>query len=46
MDYIPGGDMEHRVCQGGRLSEELARFYGAELTLAVEHLHTQGIVHR
>jgi serine/threonine protein kinase len=46
MEYMPGGNMWEKICWEGCLSEDLARFYGAELTLAVEHLHTKGIVHR
>jgi len=46
MDYMPGGTMWDKVFKEKFLSEELARFYAAELTLAVEHLHRQGIVHR
>jgi len=38
--------MWHKVFQEKFLSEELAGFYAAELTLTVEHLHKQGIVHR
>jgi serine/threonine protein kinase len=47
MDYMPGGTMFHKVMyQKEVLSEELAGFYAAELALAVEYLHKQGIVHR
>ena len=39
--------MWHKVVfQKEFLSRELAGFYAAKLTLAVEHLHKQGIVHR
>jgi len=46
MEYMAGGTMRHKVAQKECLSEELAGFYAAEFTLAVEHLHKQGIVHR
>jgi serine/threonine protein kinase len=46
MDYMPGGSMWQKVFRERYLSEELAGFYGAELTLAVEYLHKKGIVHR
>jgi serine/threonine protein kinase len=46
MDYMSGGTMWEKVLREHILSEELAGFYGAELTLAVEHLHKKGIVHR
>ena len=40
------GTMFDKVVQEEFLSEDLAGFYAAELTLAVEHLHKQGVVHR
>ena len=43
---MAGGTMWHKVAREKYLSEELAVLYAAELTLAVEHLHKQGIVHR
>jgi len=46
MEYMARGTMLHKVVQEKFLSEELPGFYAAELTLAVEHLHKQGIVHR
>jgi serine/threonine protein kinase len=46
MEYMAGGTIFHKVFQEEFLSEELAGFYSAELTLAVEHLHKQGIIHR
>jgi serine/threonine protein kinase len=45
MDYMSGATMWEKLNREGFLSE-LARFYGAELILAVEHLHAKGIVHR
>jgi serine/threonine protein kinase len=45
-DYMPGATMRCKIFQERYLSEKMARFYGAELTLAVEHLHIQGIVHQ
>jgi serine/threonine protein kinase len=43
---MAGGTIFHKVVQEKFLSEDLAGFYAAELTLAVEHLHKQGVVHR
>lgn len=43
MDYIPGGDMMSLLIHGE--SEHLARFYIAELTLAVESVHRMGFIH-
>ncbi|XP_025237651.1 serine/threonine-protein kinase LATS1 isoform X1 [Theropithecus gelada] len=46
MDYIPGGDMMSLLIRMGIFSENLARFYIAELTCAVESVHKMGFIHR
>ncbi|XP_030638264.1 serine/threonine-protein kinase LATS1 [Chanos chanos] len=46
MDYIPGGDMMSLLIRLGIFQEELAQFYIAELTCAVESVHKMGFIHR
>lgn len=46
MEYIPGGDMMSLLIKFGIFPEDLARFYIAELVLAVESVHAVGFVHR
>lgn len=46
MDYIPGGDMMSLLIRMGVFPELLARFYVAELTLAIESVHKMGFIHR
>ncbi|XP_069035270.1 serine/threonine-protein kinase LATS2 [Lepisosteus oculatus] len=46
MDYIPGGDMMSLLIRLGVFPEPLARFYIAELTLAIESVHKMGFIHR
>ena len=46
MDYIPGGDLMSLLCKFGIFPEELARFYIAELVVAIESVHRMGFVHR
>ncbi|KAH8397401.1 hypothetical protein KR222_002727 [Zaprionus bogoriensis] len=46
MEYLPGGDLLSLMSRHGPFDEELARFYLAELTLALHTLHTMGYVHR
>jgi serine/threonine protein kinase len=46
LDYLPGGDFFSLLHRGGPVSEEQAVLYGAELVLALEHLHDHGIVWR
>ncbi|ONL96049.1 serine/threonine-protein kinase WAG1 [Zea mays] len=48
MDYCSGGDL-HAVLRrrpGGRLPVAAARFYAAEVLLAIEYLHALGFVYR
>lgn len=46
MDYIPGGDLMSLLIKFGIFPEDLARFYIAELVLAIESVHNMGFVHR
>ncbi|GMH09944.1 hypothetical protein Nepgr_011785 [Nepenthes gracilis] len=48
MEYCPGGDL-HVLRQrqpGGCFTEQAARFYVAEVLLALEYLHMLGVVYR
>ena len=46
MEYIIGGDFGDILNNYGCLEESVARFYIAEMILAVEYLHSLNIVHR
>ncbi|ENN75264.1 serine/threonine-protein kinase Warts isoform X2 [Dendroctonus ponderosae] len=46
MDYIPGGDLMSLLIKLGIFEENLARFYIAELTCAVDSVHKMGFIHR
>ncbi|KAG8190216.1 hypothetical protein JTE90_011937 [Oedothorax gibbosus] len=46
MDFIQGGDLMSLLIKLGVFSEQLARFYIAELVLAVESVHKMGFIHR
>ena len=46
MEFMEGGDMSSILSQIVKFPEKTAQFYAAEITLAIEHLHTCGIVHR
>lgn len=46
MEYLPGGDLLGLMIRNGAFDEELARFYLAEIALALNALHTMGFVHR
>jgi serine/threonine protein kinase len=46
MEYLNGGDMYSMLRNLGCLEESMARVYVAELVLALEYLHSLGVVHR
>eukprot|EP00161_Ancyromonas_sigmoides_P005655 TRINITY_DN1627_c0_g1_i11.p1 TRINITY_DN1627_c0_g1~~TRINITY_DN1627_c0_g1_i11.p1 ORF type:complete len:739 (+),score=126.76 TRINITY_DN1627_c0_g1_i11:80-2296(+) len=46
MQYLNGGELFYHLSQMQTFSEELTRFYAAEIVLAVMHLHGLGIVYR
>ncbi|KAK3098523.1 hypothetical protein FSP39_020302 [Pinctada imbricata] len=46
MDYVPGGDLMNLLIKFGIFKENLARFYIAELVLAIESVHKMGFIHR
>ena len=46
MNYYPGGDLLSLISKNEILSEEWARFYTAEIVIAVDSIHKLGYVHR
>lgn len=46
MDFAAGGEIMWHLRRQAMLSEEAARFYAAELLLALEFLHERRILHR
>ncbi|KAH7298171.1 hypothetical protein KP509_25G030400 [Ceratopteris richardii] len=46
MEYLVGGDLYSLLRKLGCLEEHVARVYIAELVLALEYLHSLGVVHR
>ena len=46
MDYVAGGEFFTHLKSRGRLTEEGARFYAAEVLMMFEYLHSQDIVYR
>jgi len=45
-DYYNGGSLFYHLKKVRMFSEDRARFYGAELLLALDHLHSQNIIYR
>ena len=46
MEYCAGGELQHQLSKQGALPLHAARFWLAELTVALEHLAAHNIVHR
>ncbi|CAF0821828.1 unnamed protein product [Didymodactylos carnosus] len=46
MEYMIGGDLMSLLCVRGCLEIHEARFYCAEMALALDYLHKRGVIHR
>jgi serine/threonine protein kinase len=46
LDYVPGGELFHRLREEQRFIEPRARLITAELVLALGHLHKNGFIYR
>ncbi|KAI3650631.1 hypothetical protein MP228_004112 [Amoeboaphelidium protococcarum] len=46
MEYISGGELFFHIGREKRFSEERVRFYAGEIVLALQYLHSKGIVYR
>ncbi|CAD6199804.1 unnamed protein product [Caenorhabditis auriculariae] len=46
IEFVPGGDLMFHMQRQRKLLEEHARFYSAEIILALHFLHSRGIIYR
>ena len=46
MDFCQGGELYFHIKQNKHFSEDVAKFYAAEIILALEYLHKKNIVYR
>ena len=46
MEYINGGDMFFHIRKAKYFTNERARYYAAELVLAIEFMHFNGVIYR
>ncbi|CAF0958561.1 unnamed protein product [Brachionus calyciflorus] len=46
IEYLCGGDLMYHMQRKRRLPEDHARFYSAEIALALDFLHSRGIIYR
>ena len=45
-DFMPGGDLMHKLISYGKLSERTSKIYASELFLAIDYLHQNDIIFR
>ena len=46
LDYCAGGELFFHLSKVGKFAEARARFYAAEITLAIEYVHSLDIIYR
>ena len=46
LEYVAGGEFFTHLRRAGRFFDDVARFYAAEIVLALEYLHADGIAYR
>ena len=46
MEYLNGGDLMFHIQKTGKFEENRSRFYGAEIVLGLQFLHSNNIVYR
>ncbi|KRZ03103.1 cAMP-dependent protein kinase catalytic subunit, partial [Trichinella zimbabwensis] len=46
LDYVPGGELLSHIRFRKQFTNDVARFYAAEIVVALEYLHERGIVYR
>lgn len=45
-EYVIGGELFRHLRKAGRFTGDTARFYAAEIVLALEYLHSKDIIYR
>lgn len=46
MDYCSGGDMAFHLAKSIIFDENIAKFYIAQLVIAIEYLHSLNVIYR
>ncbi|WP_411023801.1 protein kinase domain-containing protein, partial [Salmonella sp. s51228] len=46
MEYVNGGELFFHLSRERRFNEDRSRFYSAEITLALQYLHSHHIIYR
>ncbi|TPX65756.1 hypothetical protein SpCBS45565_g04935 [Spizellomyces sp. 'palustris'] len=46
LEYVVGGELFSHLRKAGKFSNDMTRFYAAEIVLAIEYLHSLNIIYR
>lgn len=46
LEYAPGGDLNKQIEEKGRINIEDVRIYAAEVSIAIQYLHSIGVIYR
>lgn len=46
LDFMMGGELFHHLKKKGKFSEDVTRFFAAQICLGLEHLHNHNIIYR
>ncbi|KAK9768681.1 cytochrome c oxidase subunit 1 [Basidiobolus ranarum] len=46
LEYVIGGEVFSHLRRAGRFTNDMTRFYAAEIVLAIEYLHSKDIIYR
>lgn len=46
LEYVNGGELNTKLIKAGTIKEDLARFYAAEILLALKIMHEKNFLHR
>ena len=46
LEYVVGGELFSHLRRAGRFTNDMTRFYAAEITTAIQYLHTKDIIYR
>ena len=46
LEFVQGGELFSHLRRAGRFTADVARFYAANIILALEHMHARDIVYR
>ena len=46
LEFVSGGELYFHMKQRGSFTEEMIRFYASEIVIALEVLHSKGVIYR